>query len=208
LVSLQLQHGPFAQTNDRNPGIDLNELLDSLFTGLAAMPFRILVEVMRIDLKRNESEAVKPFWVDDRHIVGGPQSGTGYVGTGTPTNKGDTGHDTLTDQREESQIIHLAHQFPGVSPANDDGISRQDGRCRIGRFVNTYQGVIQGMEALLYLFLVGIEGESNRGKGHKQDFKRFTSKEFGNLRHRIAQIGFSRHGGVTDQQESHSKKII
>src|SRR5437764_6997545 len=59
----------------------LAELSEPLSPGLALVgACRVWVEVVRIDLERDEAERVEPFRIQDRHVIGRADGGTGDVG--------------------------------------------------------------------------------------------------------------------------------
>lgn len=138
-AALHLDPGTFADADDRGLVLFM-EFLDALLTRLAHVLGRgVGIDVVRIDLERNQAECVEAGRVDDRHVVRRPDRRPGHVRAGAGAQvRHRASVDPFSDDAQYAVVVHHLEESEGVATPDEDGLSmRNDVAVRlVFRFVN------------------------------------------------------------------------
>ena len=206
---LQEECGGFADGGDGGAWVDHDILLQAVVAGLAAMLGVEEVGVVRVDLERHKPHTVERDGHDDRHVVGGAQSGAGHVASGAPTHIGHPVEGALADGLEEAGALQLAHEVEGVAAAHGHAVGLVDGIDGQGLVVDGGEAHAELLEYRCHLALVGVValGEAALGKrdtrvGHeKHVFDVVATAEVGDNVLAPAEVGLAAHGAVADEKK-------
>ncbi len=73
-----------------------------MFTRFAFVAFRQRVGEMWVNLQREQTQGIKTFWIDNRHVVGSADGLAGKVGTCAPADVQRTAFDDIHNRRQQS----------------------------------------------------------------------------------------------------------
>ena len=69
------------------------------------------IEVMGVDLEIDQVHAIQAFRLDDGHVVGGPHSWTGHIGTGAPAHIGGALLANFPENFHQLQLMQFVNQM-------------------------------------------------------------------------------------------------
>ena len=200
-IAFDAQQAPFAKSGDIHPGIGGDELLDALLARLAGVAVGMGVEVVGVDLERQEARRGKRRGFDDGHVVGGADRGAGDVAARAPTHvrRSELAH-CHAHGFDETLFVHLFEEREGVAAADNHGFGLADGPCGVGGAVNRAHFDAEVVETLLHARLVFVIRKSNRRVGYEGYRFGASPEEFPDVLERPLQIGLAGGGGVGDKE--------
>ena len=132
------------------------EFPDPIVTRLAAvfdqfvpdLNERLSVEIVGVDLKRNESQCVERGRHRDGHVVGRLHGRACDVRSRTDTHVGKPIHDATADRVDDAGPVQIRRQSKGVPTTDGDSVTGFDGGDGIVEGVDAFKAV-SGVQTLL-----------------------------------------------------------
>ncbi len=137
-LTAYLQQAGFAQGHHVFARIDGAELRETFVAGFAHVTADAGIQIMRVDLQREQAQCRQHGGVAHRHVVGGANAGGCHVAAGAPAHIGHAplAHRAL-DWHDQTIFVQQLVQAPGIATADEDGISLIDGIHRVIKLMNT-----------------------------------------------------------------------
>ena len=92
---------------------------------------------MWVNLQREQTQRIKAFGIDNRHVVGGADGLAGKVGTRAPADVQRTAFDDIHDRRQQPALTTLFQQLEGIPAADNHQLGVFNGCNWIGNGMNT-----------------------------------------------------------------------
>jgi hypothetical protein len=161
---------------------------------------------MRVDLEMKKIEGVEIFRLNNRHVIGSANGGTGHIGSGTPAYVWLSGFYSLPDNLQQLVFLYQMQELPGISSPDNDYIR---GFYHIGRALRFMDGnkiMACLFEAATDLFGVIIIGNCNTGVRDECAIQGLFTQKFTDVWTRIFQVFLPGIRGVAEKLQSHNKK--
>ncbi|MNI68068.1 hypothetical protein D3C73_1237400 [compost metagenome] len=167
LLAAHAQARSFGQPKHRHRRVQRAELGQTLGARFATVSGRMRVGVVRVDLERDQVQAVEAARVGDGHVVRGADGGARQVGTGAPAQIRRTRAHAALDHVQQALATQLPQQVERVAaPHDDDGgiFQRGHGVCCTMQAFNGQARVRQGRG---HQCGVVVPAARDAGKRHK-----------------------------------------
>jgi hypothetical protein len=127
--AVHVQQSAFAQADDGHSRLQAQELRKPLGAGLALMPGRMDIGVMRVDLELNEPQGAQRRRLNDGHVIRRRDGRASHYAAGAPPDVRGSGTHTRADDLQKIRRVQPRKQMKGVAAADDDGCSRARTAC-------------------------------------------------------------------------------
>lgn len=137
-IIVQIQSGSFAQR--QHWMIDeVQQLHDAILSCFALLlTVRIVINVMRIYVDRNDPEGNERWRILNRHIVGCVDGRSGDIRSGTAAHVGQLPRsNTTSDRLNQFLVVQILEKFKRISATDENALGLFDGLNRIGKRVET-----------------------------------------------------------------------
>jgi hypothetical protein len=130
-VALDAQHRSLAQAHD-DEVVLLVELADPRLARLAHVRRAgDGIQVVRVDLERNQPERLERERLDDRHVVRGHDRRAGEVRARARAGVGHALFHAATDRQQRIQVVEHVEQAEGVAAPAEDRLGTEDRSLRV-----------------------------------------------------------------------------
>src|SRR6185437_6201132 len=169
VVAADAQPGALPQAQDRYVVL-LEELLDPLLPGLALVRAPLVgIQVVRVQLERDQAERRQRGHLHDRHVVGGSDGRAGHVRARAGPQVGHAAADRVLDVVQHVQPAQGPQQAERVAAADEERLGLAHRPGRVARLMQAVHPDADAEAGQRFAHEVGVGGRVAAGEGYEHD---------------------------------------